>query len=360
MNKDYYNILNLNKFSTNEEIKKSYKKLALKYHPDKNQDNEECKNIFQEITEAYSVLSDEDKRKKYDMFGVEDNDLCFSEDPFKMFNQIFKDHLNQFKNMHYENNFDIGDVINELSGVNIGNIFDIPKVHVQVHSINKGNNNIKDILEDFKNNAKNNEKNKLIEEIIDDIIIHVDVDIKEIYNKRKRKIQYEKKKFKKGKIVKKKINLDINLYDKEIILKGNGNETENKKGDVCIYLHCNDKLFTRINEYDIYYQKEIKFKDYYLNKDVSFELPNIEIIHLNNVNGNKLLKIKNKGLPYIKDDEYLNGDLYFMLCVVMPELDTVYDIVNDLMENDDDIDKNNENIKYNDFKYINYNEVFVD
>ena len=359
MNKDYYNILNLNKFSTQEEIKKSYKKLALKYHPDKNQDDEECKKIFQEITEAYSILSDEEKRKKYDMFGVEDNDMGFSEDPFKMFNQIFKEHLNQFKNMHYENNFDIGNVINELSGVNIGNMFDIPQVHVQVHSINKSNN-LKDILDDFKNNEKTKTKNKLVEEIIDDIVIHVDVDIKEIYNKKKRKIQYEKKKFKKGKIIKKKVSLDINLYDKEIILKGNGNETENKKGDVCIYLHCNDKLFTRINEYDIYYQKEIKFKDYYINKSVSFELPNIEKIHLKDIKGNKLVKIVNKGLPYLKDNEYLNGDLYFMLVVNMPELDTVYDIVNDLMEIDNDNNEKKEDIKYNNFKYVNYNEVFVD
>ena len=61
MSKDYYNILNISKNSTLDEIKKSYKKLALKYHPDKNKDNEESTKQFQEITEAYSILGDEQK-----------------------------------------------------------------------------------------------------------------------------------------------------------------------------------------------------------------------------------------------------------------------------------------------------------
>src|SRR6056300_1700824 len=67
MSKDYYNILNISKDASLDEIKKSYKKLALKYHPDKNKDNEESTKKFQEITEAYSILGDEKKRKnKFD------------------------------------------------------------------------------------------------------------------------------------------------------------------------------------------------------------------------------------------------------------------------------------------------------
>ncbi len=64
--KDYYQILGVDKNATTDEIKKAYRKLAIKYHPDKNQGDENAANMFKDITEAYSVLSDEDKRNKYD------------------------------------------------------------------------------------------------------------------------------------------------------------------------------------------------------------------------------------------------------------------------------------------------------
>lgn len=66
MNKDYYEILGVSKDASKEEIKKSYRKLALKYHPDRNPDNEEAEAKFKDIAEAYDTLSDENKRKEYD------------------------------------------------------------------------------------------------------------------------------------------------------------------------------------------------------------------------------------------------------------------------------------------------------
>ncbi|MEB3072159.1 DnaJ domain-containing protein [Parvimonas sp. C2] len=67
--KDYYKILGLKKNATDAEIKKEYRKLAKKYHPDVNQNDEVASNKFKEINEAYEVLSDKEKRKQYDMFG---------------------------------------------------------------------------------------------------------------------------------------------------------------------------------------------------------------------------------------------------------------------------------------------------
>ncbi|MBE0648871.1 MAG: J domain-containing protein [Bacteroidales bacterium] len=68
--KDYYKILGVSKTATQDEIKKSYRKLAVKYHPDKNQGNKESEERFKEIGEAYEVLKDPEKRKKYDKLGV--------------------------------------------------------------------------------------------------------------------------------------------------------------------------------------------------------------------------------------------------------------------------------------------------
>lgn len=67
--RDYYEILGLRKNATPEEIKKSYRKLALKYHPDRNSSNSNSENKFIEINEAYQVLSNSEKRARYDQFG---------------------------------------------------------------------------------------------------------------------------------------------------------------------------------------------------------------------------------------------------------------------------------------------------
>jgi len=68
---DYYDILGVSKTASTKEIKKAYRKLAMKYHPDKNQGKKEAEDKFKQIAEAYEVLSDDEKRKKYDSFGKE-------------------------------------------------------------------------------------------------------------------------------------------------------------------------------------------------------------------------------------------------------------------------------------------------
>ena len=67
--RDYYEVLGVNKGSSPDEIKKAYRKLAKKYHPDVNPDNKEAEMKFKEATEAYEVLSDADKKAKYDAYG---------------------------------------------------------------------------------------------------------------------------------------------------------------------------------------------------------------------------------------------------------------------------------------------------
>lgn len=67
--KDYYKILEVNPDATFEEIKKSYRRLALIYHPDRNQGNKDAEEHFKEINEAYDVLSDTEKRKTFDLFA---------------------------------------------------------------------------------------------------------------------------------------------------------------------------------------------------------------------------------------------------------------------------------------------------
>ncbi len=69
--RDYYEVLGVSKNATEEEIKKAYRKIAIKYHPDRNPDNKEAEEKFKEAAEAYDVLHDPQKRQQYDQFGFD-------------------------------------------------------------------------------------------------------------------------------------------------------------------------------------------------------------------------------------------------------------------------------------------------
>lgn len=95
---DYYKILGLTKPSSAGEIKKAYRKLALKYHPDKTEGDKALEDKFKKISEAYAVLSDPEKKNQYDTYGSADFQQRFSQE------DIFRD-------------FDLGDI---LKGFGVG------------------------------------------------------------------------------------------------------------------------------------------------------------------------------------------------------------------------------------------------
>jgi curved DNA-binding protein len=94
MSEDYYNLLGVSKTASDEEIKKAYRKLAMKYHPDHTKGDKNAEEKFKKISEAYAVLSDKEKRKEYDTFGSEGFRQRFSqEDIFRGFDfgDIFRE-----------------------------------------------------------------------------------------------------------------------------------------------------------------------------------------------------------------------------------------------------------------------------
>ena len=76
--RDYYEVLGVSKNATPEEMKKAYRKLALQYHPDRNPGDKEAEEKFKEAAEAYDVLSNPDKKARYDQFGMAGIWLCWA------------------------------------------------------------------------------------------------------------------------------------------------------------------------------------------------------------------------------------------------------------------------------------------
>lgn len=98
--RDYYEVLGVSKTASDDEIKKAYKKMAIKYHPDRNPDNKEAEEKFKEAAEAYDVLRDPQKRARYDQFGHDavngaggfGGGSMNMDDIFSMFGDIFGGH----------------------------------------------------------------------------------------------------------------------------------------------------------------------------------------------------------------------------------------------------------------------------
>jgi curved DNA-binding protein len=102
---DYYSVLGIKKGSSDDDIKKAYRKQAMKYHPDRNEGDAKAESKFKDISEAYAVLSDKKKRREYDQFGSEGFHQKFSQE------DIFRD-------------FDVNDILRGFGfGSNQGNPF---------------------------------------------------------------------------------------------------------------------------------------------------------------------------------------------------------------------------------------------
>ncbi len=385
MSKDYYSILNVDKNATEEEIKKSYKKLALQYHPDKNHGNEEACEKFKEIAEAYGVIGNTEKRKQYDLMGNVDGEIGI-DDPFSVFNEIFQQHINTFMNMKYEDDVDINNILGSIPGMHDVNL-PFGNIHIKVHTfptnmgifenirngssdknkygeyeddddaedINIGSffsnifkkkkdnkyqrkntdNNRYERIDENMNERKEKIKTKIIYNKPESMVYDIKVSLADIYNMKKKTIVITRKRKVDGQYIEKKKKIDIPIYDRELILEGQGHEVKDykEKGDIIINIYNKrDSKYRRVNNYDILTVLDVQINKIYSPFIYELVLPHGEILIVQteklNINTNKkrkplVQKINGKGLPYMGNESDIDkisyGNLYVLYNIIVPE-----------------------------------------
>ena len=115
--RDYYEVLGVAKNADTSAIKKAYRKLAKKYHPDTNKDDPNAEKMFKEITEAYAILSDPEKKKLYDQFGHAAFDQNGQAGGYQNAYQGYSGDGGNYQEFHFEGNMgDMGDIFGDLFG----------------------------------------------------------------------------------------------------------------------------------------------------------------------------------------------------------------------------------------------------
>ncbi len=258
MAKDYYKLLGINKDASKEEIKRAFRKMARKYHPDVNPDEPKSGEKFKEINEAYSILNDDKKRDMYDRFGVVEGDTSTyqnwggapggargnqspdgttyyystSSSPGGFdFSEIFGNHNNSGSR---SGGFDF---FNDL-----GDIFDVFN--------RRGGGSTRARSPNYNNTPREG----------DDLRYDMEIDFMDAFNGGKKKVQYKDPTTDQMKTL--NVNIPRGIKDdQKLRLKGKGMQGENggSPGDLYIAIHIrNHPKFERKGD-DIYVEQEVPF-----------------------------------------------------------------------------------------------------
>ncbi len=296
---DYYQILGVSKSASAEEIKKAYRKLALKYHPDKNQGDKAAESKFKAISEAYAVLSDPEKKKNYDMFGAEGFQRKFSQE------DIFR-------------GFDIGSILREFGfggGAERG-----PSGFSQFfggaggagHRFGQGGGSPFSAYTGQGHGFTRDIKGS-------DLTYELPMTLEEIAATTEKVITYSLN----GRQEKVSVKVPAGIGDgQKLRLKGKGNPSPygGQPGDLYIKIKINDHPIFRRENNDLYSRHEIGFSDAVLGTEI--EIPTIDQKQLKlkipaGTQNNAKFRLKSYGLPNYKNGG--RGDAYAEISIRIPK-----------------------------------------
>jgi len=286
MSEDYYKILGVNKGASDAEIKKAYRKLAMKYHPDHTKGDKSAEEKFKKISEAYAVLSDKDKRKEYDTFGSEGFRQRFSQE------DIFR-------------GFDFGDIFREFG---FGGA-DFSGVRGGGRRFNSGQGS--------PFNFGGGQQQARVKG--SDLIYELPLTLREVATGASKTVSFQHQGRSENLTVKIPKGL---ITGKQVRLAGKGNPSPygGPAGDLYIKSKVLDDPTFSAQQYDLYLIQTLKLSEAILGATVS--VPTIDGKQLSlkippaTQHGTKM-RLSGHGLPYMKDGK--KGDLYVRIQVKIPK-----------------------------------------
>jgi curved DNA-binding protein len=288
--KDYYKILGVEKSATQDEIKKAYRKLAMKHHPDRNAGKKSSEEKFKEITEANEVLSDPDKRKKYDTLGSNWNQYQHTG------GQGFDDFSSRFGGGRRQSGSTY-----EYSG-NINDIF------------GNAGGGFSDFFESFFGGSGSGFGGRTQQQkTAIDVEANMNVTLEDVFTGSEKQISVEGKKL--------KIKINPGTKDgQKLRLKGLGRSktVDGTKGDLYLNIHILQHPFYEIRETGLYYNLDVDLYTAVLGGKENIRALDGKTISINIPEGTeseKILRLKNLGIH----TDTGRGDLFVNIHVTIPK-----------------------------------------
>ena len=285
--RDFYEVLGVKKSATEKEIKSAYRKLAKKYHPDTNPGDKNAEQRFKEVTEAYNILSDSEKRKLYDQFGMSAFDGSMGSDPGEQSNPFGNG--GTYREYHYSSNGQnmddiFGDLFGDMfHGGSFGGHFRRGFQDDDVFEYTKGKNVYSDITIEFEEAAFGCDK-----------VLHFEGNAKQPL----------------------KVHIPAGIDEGQSVrLKGQGQNG----GDLLLKVHINEKAgYKRVGK-DIYITESIPYTTAVLGGEARFRTLYGMVackIPAGTQSGSKI-RIKNKGIVSMNDPA-VHGDEYVIIQIQVP------------------------------------------
>ena len=286
MAEDYYQVLGVKKDASKEEIKKAYRKLAMKYHPDHTKGDKAAEEKFKKISEAYAVLSDEKKRKEYDTFGAEGFRQRFSQE------DIFR-------------GFDFGDIFREFG---FGGDFFSGRGRGSGMRFNFGGGS------PFGSQAGQQQARMKGS----DLVYELPLTLKEVANGTTKTISLQHQGYSQKVTVKIPKGL---ISGKKLRLAGKGSPSPvgGPPGDLFIQAKVLNDPSYRAEAYDLHMKQELKLSEAVLGTSISVSTLDDKKLSLKIPPGTRpgtKMRMPGHGLPHMKGNK--KGDLYVKIQVKLP------------------------------------------
>lgn len=299
--KDYYNILGVNKDASQEEIKKAYRKLAVKYHPDKNPNDKKAEEKFKNISEAYEVLKDPATREKYDRLGSN----------WKQYEQAGQ--------QGYGQGFDPFGGFAGQSGYSRGRA---TQDDFEGFFGGFGGSGFSEFFEqffgggfarsgEFGNRRKQSQRSAKGQDLHGDIYISLE----DAFHGTKRILNVDDERL--------RVSIPKGIQDKQTLrLRGKGgvNPQSGQRGDILLKIHINAHPLLERKENDLYTTVNVDMFTAALGGHISVQTlegrKNINI--KSGTDSGKLLRLKGKGMP-VNGKPNIHGNLYIRTRIVIPD-----------------------------------------